>query len=389
MSYTFIDIDGSIGEGGGQILRNAVVYSILLKTPIRIDNIRSGRKISGLRKQHLTGLNLAVDMSGACLEGGVIGSERITFNTSSTAIKNFSDTARVICAEIGSAGSICLLLQIACPCMIFQGKVILRLKGGTDTTFAPTLDYFQKVFLKVLSKQCFRDMIQVEINIHSRGYYPKGGGEIVFSLAKNDILPQSRSLPSITLTERGDISTFQIHCFYGGSVSCQIAEKMAKSAKDHLQSSHEFSNTNIVITIVRHERAFGSGSGILIIAETSTGCILGGSALGSPKEEPHITGKRAAEEIVRTLALGGCVDDWLQDQLILFMCLAEGCSQILTGSLTQHTVTAIAIAERMTGVKFHVEALGNPLLPMRLNQNGDLEGRHLISCQGIGFKISL
>jgi len=118
--------------------------------------------------------------------------------------------------------------------------------------------------------------------------------------------------------------------------------------------------------------SFGNGSGIVIVAKTSTGCILGGSALGSPKVSPQDTGRKCAEELLEAVECGGCVDKYVQDQLILYMALAAGESQVKTGPLTLHCETAIHIAEKLTNAKFTVS---------------DDPHSHawIIKCQGMGL----
>lgn len=393
MSLHYIEIDGSVGEGGGQVLRNAVVYSALLRKPIKICNIRAGRTKPGLKQQHLAGLRVAVDICGGLLNGDSIGSESISLDTNEDHVINVDSKRRLVSAVIGTAGSICLLLQVALPCMLFYNDILLNIKGGTETNFAPIMDYFQNVFLKTLSKRCFGTNVNADMTIHTRGYFPKGGGDVTFALTKNMFVSNRLPLPAIQLTDRGDIHLFTIQSFYGGNVPRHVAERMAHSASKHLRR-HLPPTIDIKIQIRRHTHAVGSGSGIFIVTETSTGCILGGSALGHPKEIPHETGIKAANEILDSVLSGGCVDVWLQDQLIIFMALAKGTSQIVTGCLTQHTTTAISVAEMMTDAKFHIEALQSDRNfpddascrhPSRCSEPEYVEGRHLITCQGIGF----
>jgi RNA 3'-terminal phosphate cyclase (ATP) len=390
MSLNFIEIDGSFGEGGGQILRNAVVYSALLRKPVQICNIRAGRTKPGLQHQHLAGLRVAVNICGGLLSGDSIGSESISLDSSEE--KNDPEQ-RIVSAVIGTAGSVCLLLQVALPCMIFHNTITLNIKGGTDTNFAPMIDYYQNVFLKTLSKHCFGTNVEADMKIHTRGYFPKGGGDVTFSLPKNNLFSNHIPLSAFQLTDRGDIHSVTIQSFHGGNVSRQIAERMANSASKQLRRDIPAS-IEIQIQVNRHRNAVGSGSGIWIVAETSTGCILGGSALGHPKENPDVTGIKAVDEILHSIQSGGCVDDWLQDQLIIFMALAKGTSKILTGCLTQHTTTAIAVAEMMTDAKFQVEAIQKSTSitddarvrhSQRCSEPGYIEGRHLITCHGIGF----
>jgi RNA 3'-terminal phosphate cyclase (ATP) len=116
-----------------------------------------------------------------------------------------------------------------------------------------------------------------------------------------------------------------------------------------------------------------SGSGIVLLARTSTGCILGGSALGAPRVSPEDTGVKAAEELLEAVESGGCVDKYIQDQMIIFMALAAGSSTLVTGPITLHTETAIHIAEKLTKAKFKISAC---------TENNRA---WVITCEGIGL----
>ncbi len=117
-----------------------------------------------------------------------------------------------------------------------------------------------------------------------------------------------------------------------------------------------------------------NGSSVFVLAETSTGCLLGDSAVGSPKVRPRESGEAAADGLLTSIESGACADRWLQDQLILYMALAEGTSRVRTGPLTLHTETAIDIARKFTGAKFEVR------------DGGEEDGSKVIECQGIGLR---
>nr|CAD7261514.1 unnamed protein product [Timema shepardi] len=152
MSVT--EIDGSILEGGGQILRMALAFSALRKIPIRVHNIRAGRSNPGLRAQHLKGVKIVCDMSQGKLKGADIGSTEIHFYPGKIISGEYE-------ADTQTAGSICLLLQVALPCALFSdGMTILKLKGGTNAEMAPQFDYTTEHLFVV------------------RGYFPRGGGEV-------------------------------------------------------------------------------------------------------------------------------------------------------------------------------------------------------------------
>jgi len=153
----------------------------------------------------------------------------------------------------------------------------------------------------------------------------------------------------------------------------------------------EFEGIQFDIEINPEKISVGKGSEILLWAETSTGCIISGNAISNKKETPEEVGQNAAEKFIRNIKHGGCVDEHLQDQLIIFMALAENRSKLVTGPITLHTRTAIHFVEVMSGVKFHIKRLELDSSESLVNIQDDInwdEGLYLIECEGIGLKIS-
>ncbi len=402
-----IILDGSEGEGGGQIIRNAVVYAALLKSSMQIHSIRAKRSKPGLRAQHVKGIELAVDMCGGRLKGVEVGSCELEYHPDEDSHDESLEERkgrelkgeRTIVCDVGTAGSICLLLQVALPCWIFNPNSThdIELKGGTNATMAPQIDYFQEVLLPMLSRNCFYaaknegaipNILDVEIN--TRGYFPIGKGLVRCSL-ENTVQQFGGPIKPISLMERGKIIDIQIKCFYAGKVPEFVAKKMAASASKVIKQSglEELDGIRPSLEIIQHKPAVGSACGIIIVANTSTNCIIGSSALGEKKERAEIVGARASGELLDNIRSGGCVDEWLQDQLIVFMALAHGTSKIKTGCLTQHTQTAIDVAIKLTGAEFKVEK--TTTVPDEISYSdkygdkGCIHGQHIITCTGIGF----
>ncbi|TFY56043.1 hypothetical protein EVG20_g9088 [Dentipellis fragilis] len=363
-STEVIRLDGSVLEGGGQLLRVAIALSVLLAKPIAIDNIRGNRKPPGLKHQHAAGLRLAAEICSAQLDGCELGSTSIAFRPSVE-----PQISRHYKADSGTAGSIALLLQISLPCLVFSPTPIassnLILHGGTNAIQAPQIDYIQHVFLPFIHKHFG---FEPRIKVVKRGYFPKGGGEVHI-----EVPPVRGPLPAVTLIERGKVKAIYGRSYVAG-LPKSVAEAMRAAAMDVLMKSGVDAGS-IDVKAVREKPSdcVGSGSGIVLWAETEDGCIIAGSALGRKGVDPGCVGQDAARELASNLAHGGCVDEYMQDQMIIFLALAQGKSRVKTGPLTLHTRTAIWVTEQLSGAKFYVEESGNSCI---------------IECEGMGYTPS-
>ncbi|XP_044264550.1 RNA 3'-terminal phosphate cyclase [Tribolium madens] len=341
MSCELKIIDGSMLEGGGQILRIALTLSVIRKIPIRVIKIRSGRSKPGLMEQHLKGIELLRDLSNAKVKGASLGSTEVEFWPSDIIGGNHE-------ARVKTAGSISLLLQAALPCSLFaKSHTTLRLHGGTNAEMAPQIDYTTEVFRPVLEKFG----ATFSFDLIRRGYFPKGGGEVIINVD-----PVAK-LDSVNLTERGKITSIYGWSFVAGTLPIKMSHLMADSALHYLKRFC----SSIQIERYKEDRniAPDNCSGIILVAETDTGCILGGSALGKRGENAEETGKRAAMQLAKSIEEGACVDEHTQDQIIVFMALAQGVSSVKVGEITMHTKTAIFVSEELTNAKFEVVPKGS------------------------------
>jgi len=363
MSMAIRVIDGSVLEGGGQLLRNSITLSTLLSQSVSIEKVRNSRHPPGLKSQHAAGIKLAAEICSATLTGGETGSCALKYQPGRIDLPNH------FTADSRTAGSIALLLQVALPCLVFSSSAApstLALRGGTNATQAPQIDYTQRVLLPFLRRHFG---LGVTLNVQRRGYFPKGGGAVFCAVD-----PRPGILPPVHLVDRGAVLAIRGESHVAG-LPAHIARTIRDAAIAKLVAAGVQPDI-IDITAVREDRnkATGGGSAITLVAETEGGCVLGGSAIGKKGVEPADMGESAADELLRNVAHGGCVDEYLQDQIIIFLALADGKSTVKTGPLTLHTRTAIWVAEQLTNAKFEIK------------ENSD--GTCLITCDGIGMKAS-
>ncbi|XP_023390850.1 RNA 3'-terminal phosphate cyclase [Pteropus vampyrus] len=359
-----VEVDGGIMEGGGQILRVSTALSCLLGLPLRVQKIRAGRSTPGLRPQHLSGLEMIRDLCDGQLEGAEIGSTEIRFTPEKIKDLKKKIQLSVFCL----LRSVCLLMQVSMPCVLFAAfPSELRLKGGTNAEMAPQIDYTEMVFKPIVEKFGFR----FNCDIKMRGYYPKGGGEVIVRMSP------VKQLNPINLTDRGSVTKIYGRAFVAGVLPFKVAKEMASAAVRCIRKEIRDLYVNIQPVQEPKDQAFGSGNGIIIIAETSTGCLLAGSSLGKRGVNADKVGIEAAEMLLANLRHGGAVDEYLQDQLIIFMALANGVSRIKTGPVTLHTQTAIHFAEQLAKAQFTVKKSEN--------EDDASKDTYIIECQGIGM----
>lgn len=353
-----IDIDGSYGEGGGQILRTTVSLSALIQKPVRIVNIRAGRPKPGLKRQHIAGIELTSQIVGAEVKGLEIGSTEISFKPSDMVPGKFS-------FDIGTAGSISLVLQAVLPPAILSGEPMsFSLKGGTDVKWSPPIDYVSEVFVPIVK----RLGASLRIRQHKRGHYPRGGGHV-----EVEVTPISKLKP-LSILEFGDLSMISgiSHCV---KLPSHVAERQANSAETELASRDlNFERIKREWYQKDADPHLGPGSGIVIWAESNTGMRIGADSLGERGKSAEKVGKEAVYRLLQELATGKAIDSHLSDMLIPYLALADGPSQIGVTEVTSHLMTNIWVAERVLGVNISLD--------------GDLGYPGVLSIEGIGFSIS-
>jgi len=334
MKNQIIKIDGSFGEGGGQILRTAISLSAILKIPCQVFNIRAKREEPGLKTQHLMGLRALKELTNGSLRGDEIGSTEIIFEPGEIKKEKLS-------IKIETAGSITLILQtLIPPCLFAPFPVEIYFEGGaTDTFFAPTIDHFSNVFLKILEKMGQK----IEIDILKRGYYPEGGARV-----KAKIFPSS--LKKIKLIEKGNLKKILILSKASDSLKLKkVAERQVQGAKEIL------GKLNLPIeTKIEYSKTDSPGSSICIISHFEN-TFLGADNLGKLGKKAENIGKECALKLLEEEKKGGCVDSFVLDQILIYLSLTKGKSEIKIPPLTSHAKTNIFIIEQFLKGEFKIE----------------------------------
>jgi RNA 3'-terminal phosphate cyclase (ATP) len=357
-------IDGSIHEGGGQIVRNALALAACSpgRRPLTITSIRAGRPKPGLRPQHVAGLRLVAALSaGAALAGCEVGSTELAFMPGVL-------TGGPHVADAGTAGSTMLMAQAALPAALLAAgtptsrlMTTLDLRGGTDAAMAPPADYAALVLLPSLRRACG---VEVSLDIVRRGFFPRGGGHVRVSV--RGLLP-GQALPPLTFDRRpGDaVASISITAVHAGRVKAGSVQAAVEALVAALRAGGGGGNLpaspTTSISSLPPAAATGDGGSLTAVATTRSGLIFGASSALTPKDDPVALGTRLGAELAEDCQSGGSVDRWLADQLVIFAALAAGTSRWSTATPpTPHARAAMAVAAAVTGAVFSVREAPQP-----------------------------
>ncbi|AMV20315.1 RNA 3'-terminal phosphate cyclase [Planctomyces sp. SH-PL14] len=339
MGAELVTIDGSQGEGGGQILRSTLALSLVTRRPVRIENIRAGRPKPGLMRQHLTAVQAAARIGSAEVTGAEIGSKALTFVPQTVTPGRYT-------FSVGTAGSATLVLQTVLPAlMIADGPSQLTLEGGTHNQWAPTFEFLKHAYLPIVSRMGPK----VTAALERHGFHPAGGGRF-----QVEIEPVPRLKP-LDLLERGELKNRSASAVVA-NLPGHIGDREVTTILDRLN----WPPTNSLVEVVP---AHGPGNVVFATLEYEhvTEVFTGFGRVGASAE--HV-----ANEVVRDvrnyLRSETPVGHYLADQILLpqGLCAYQsrldgepGRSSFATGPLTRHGITHIEILRKLLDLQITVE----------------------------------
>ena len=332
-----IVIDGSHGEGGGQLLRTAVALAAITGRALQIHHIRAARSKSGLAPQHLAAVGAVGMLCGAQIDGLALRSSSLTFAPSGPVGGNFE-------FDVGTAGSITLVLQALLPVLVARSEEAeITVHGGTDVRMAPPLDYFREVTLPLLARMGVR----AELAVLRRGYYPRGGGKVILKLGRSELRPVEFAADG-----RGGRIAGLAHV---AQIDRNVAVRMRDACLAELSARTDV-RADIGIAELAPERALGSGGAIVAWAATD-GSVLGAGRVAERGVRAETLGAAVGKELGADLGAGVGLDVHAADQMLVYFALAGGGS-FSTRLLSSHAQTAIWLIEKFLPTRFDATTEG-------------------------------
>ncbi len=350
-----IKIDGSYLEGGGQIVRTALALSTITGKAFKVSNIRKGRKKPGLKHQHMTAVHVLQDLCDADVKYDELGSTKLEYSPKKLDFHNLN-------IDIGTAGSITLLLQALLPVVLFADKkMTIMIKGGTDTKWSMPVDYLINVLLPQVRKYA-----DYEASIDKRGYYPKGGGRFVLKLKPKYVLSEFKKFDDFVQTLRDEtqinlVEQGQLVAIKGVShaskdlMRANVAERQAKAVKYMLKKK-----TDITLSI-EYSDTFSTGSGVVLWAiflkekqlNQKNPVILGADSLGEKRKKAEKVGEEAANRLINQIDSKAAVDKYMADQILPFLALSSG--KIYSSEISDHAKTNMYVIKKFLDVNFDIK----------------------------------
>jgi len=342
-----IEIDGSQGEGGGQIIRSSIALSLLTCKPVVITNIRAGRKKSGLRQQHLTAVNAAAKVGQAKLEGAAVGASCLSFEPSTVTSGEYS-------FRVGTAGSTTLVLQTILPALLLTGEPsTLILEGGTHNPFAPPFEFLANAYLPLVNRMG----PNVAASLTRPGFYPAGGGQ--FSV---QVRPAER-LKGFELHERGNLRERTVK-----AIVSKLPTHIAKRECDTIARKSGWEKKCFKVEESVDSIGFGNVVLVQVQFDNITEVFVGFGKVGLKAER---VATNVWKDASKYLSSDVPVGPYLADQLLLPFGIAAhqgSSSSFRTSALTDHSTTHIEVLRQFLDIEVDVKECATNDLIVELRQ---------------------
>jgi len=339
MIERLLTIDGSQGEGGGQVLRSSLALSLVTGRPFVIEKIRAGRKKPGLLQQHLTAVLAAAEVGSAEVEGAELGSRRLEFRPDPVRSGDYA-------FRVGTAGSATLVLQTVLPALLLaEGESNLVLEGGTHNPMAPPVDFLEKTYLPLVNRLGPR----VEVQLVRPGFYPAGGGKFTVRIQP------AKHLGRMELLDRGEIIARRVH-----AVVANLPRHIAERESQTIAQETGWGKASFTIDEVKGSRGPGNAVIIELEADHVTEVFTAFGQLGVRAED---VAKEALRQTEEYLVAGVPVGKYLADQLMLPLGigahLGSGGGVFRTMDLSLHSTTHLDILRRFLEISIQLEREDN------------------------------
>ncbi len=320
-----VRIDGSYGEGGGQVLRTSLAMAALTGRPVQVRRIRAGRPKPGLAAQHLTACRAAVAITGGRLTGGALGSQELRFEPGPIRAGEYE-------FDVGTAGATTLVFQAVLPALASAAVASgLTIRGGTHVNWSPPFEYVRDVFLPALGRMGLR----AEVALDRPGWYPRGGG-----VMRARVEPAT-DLQPLCWPERGELR--RLRCVSGSSgLPEHVTHRQLDTAVGILRGAGLEPQVELWQAPARDR-----GSFCLVQGEFASG-LAGCSALGARGKRAEEVGAEAAEAFLAFLGSAGAADARLADQLVPYLALAKGESRVAVETVSPHLLTNAWVVQQFT-----------------------------------------
>jgi RNA 3'-terminal phosphate cyclase (ATP) len=328
-----IEIDGGERSGSGTIVRLSVALCTILGDDLRLVNIRAKRDKRGLRPQHQQVVAACADMCGGEVERAEVGSSEMVYRPGRR-IKGGAYEW-----DIGTAGSTTMLAMSLLMVGCFADKPsVFTLKGGLFQDFAPSAHYMRGVLLPLLRRMG----VDAEITVRRPGYVPEGNGVLEVRLK-----PAKAGLRPLVLTERGKVTSVRGIALSSHLAEQEVSDRMAEECSTRLEEA----GYDAEIDAVYEASASQKGADLSVWAETDSGAIIGADMAGKLGRRSEEIGRYVAGSIRDDLKTGATVDRYLADQLIPFCAVADGVSEYIMPSVTEHVETNLWLVEKILGAR--------------------------------------